>query len=238
MHFTTVIGLILCINSLSLQVYGQDLVSLLAKNTEDMEKYIMKGHGTGWISCDILSVEPPQPSFKGYEHKPGFVVGLTALTEFDASSRLSQSSCVLLTTHITNMTVLSTIIEFGWSVIQHKRLGIVMTMGPNITLEMAKNTTNLPFMIAAEFHDGRSQFLCPAVGKHMPIQQTSMCSEPLTSHVGKTIRVGVIGTWPWVMPGGQDGVDIRLLKFLEEKLEFKAHIELITNYDAAFDMVR
>ena len=237
MHLTTITGFILCLNSSPLQVYGQYVASLLGNRTNVIENFIMKGHGKGWISCDILSVEPLYPRLKG--NRPEFAIGLTALREFDISSRLKQSSCLLLTAHITNMTILSTIIEFGWSVIQFKRLGVVMTMGPNITLGMAKNTTNLPYMIAAKLHDGKSQFLCPAVGKHMPMRQSSMCGEPLTTHKGKTIRVGVYGIWPWVIPGGQDGVDIRLLKFLEEKLELKANIEYITsNQNAAFEMVR
>ena len=231
MHFTRVIELILCLISMSLQIHA----SPLAKHTKVIENYIMKGYGKGWKLCDVLSIEPPHPRFEG--EKPGFIIGLTALRGFDISSRLKQSSCLLLTAHIPDLTTLSMIIEFGWSVIQHKRLAIVMTMGPNITLGMAKNITNLPYMIATELHDGRSQFLCPKVGKHILMQQTSMCVEPLADPMGEKIRVGVHGPWPWVIPGGQDGVDIRLLKFLEDKLEFKAQVEQIKTFDAAFDMV-
>ena len=56
---------------------------------------------------------------------------------------------------VPNSRVLSEVIKFGWTAVYHKRLGMALKLGLNLTLEMASNVTNLPVVIAAKLEGGK-----------------------------------------------------------------------------------
>ena len=165
----------------------------LARHREAIESYIMTGYGKGWRSCDVISDTPQGPAF--LEGNPHFVMKAVDLKNFDISTTLASSHCLLASYYVRSNTSLSALIEFGWTVVQHKRLALVLKMGPGINLVMATNTTKLPFVVAAELWDGTSQFLCPVVGEREPRLQDSTCDASLK---GKAIRVTYFGVPPYL----------------------------------------
>ena len=72
-----------------------------------------------------------------------------------------------------------------------------MKMGSGLTLDMAANTTKLPFLVAAKLEDGREQFLCPVVGQSVLNLQSSMCNQLQRSFRDKILRVAVFGVPPY-----------------------------------------
>ena len=109
------------------------------------------------------------------------------------------------------------------------RIAFVLKMGANVTLDMLKNTTKLPFLIAAELEQGREQFICPIVGEMIPRLEENMCKPSYASFKEKIVRVALLGIPPYFMvtnTGQIDGTDIRLLRLLEQKLNFRAEINV------------
>ena len=115
----------------------------------------------------------------------------------DISVTFSSSHCLLVSAHISNNNSLSDIIKFGWSVIQHKRLALILELGEELTLNMAENTTKLPFMIAATDADGKDQFLCPVIGEAAPRLQDVMCDRTYVTPKEKSLRVAIFGIPPY-----------------------------------------
>ena len=111
----------------------------------------------------------------------------------DISTTLSLSQCVLMSYYVKSNESFSALIEFGWNVIQHKRLALSLKMGSGLTLDMATNVTKLPFMVAAELWNGLPQFLCPVAGESEPRIQDSICDGSLKD---KILRVGFFGLAP------------------------------------------
>ena len=165
----------------------------LARHRNAIENLIMTGYGEGWKNCDIITDAPQGPGF--LISNPLYVMEVDHLKIFDISTSLSSSHCVLTSFYVKSNQSLSDLIEFGWTTIQHKRLALVLKMGPGLSLDMAANTTKLPFVIATELWNGQPQFLCPVVGEAEPSLQDSICD---TSLKDKTIRVGCFGLPPSV----------------------------------------
>ena len=115
----------------------------------------------------------------------------------DIRATFSKSHCLLVSAHISSNKSLSDIIKFGWSVIQHKRIALVLQLGDGLTLEMAANTTKLPFMVAATDEDGKEQFLCPVIGEVAPRLQDLMCDSSYVSPKEKSLRVAIFGIPPY-----------------------------------------
>ena len=176
--------------------------------------------------CDIIVVRTAEP-ITAFE-APLLVGNIKMLKTLNVWNNLAKSHCLLLLAQAENNGTLTAIIEFGWTAIQHKRVGMMLSLGSNVTLDKVTNTTNLPFLIAAQLESGEEQFLCPTVGSRQPQLQCKMCDQSLTGYKGKTIRVGFsIAFRPYATmteDGVPDGVDKRFLKVLQEKMDFDIKI--------------
>ena len=200
---------------------GQDLRQFVDEHKQAIEAHIMAGYGGGWKECDLLAISPLENDMQPATLQ--FVMEMASLKAFDIRTSFSNSHCLLITAHVENQRILAEVIEFGWTAVHHKRLGVALRLGSNLTLDMVNNITNLPFSIAAQLEGGEEQFLFPSLGEDMPKLQSVM-SHPTYS--GKPIRVGLIGIGapPFIMRGadGQlDGSSIRLMSLLERKMKFK-----------------
>ena len=228
--------LVLCIMStLSLGFSGDTFKSFLASHYADIENYIMTGYGDGWKHCDNLILGPDFHRVNGKAST--LVMNFETMQSVDISSTFSPAHCLLLVAHINDTKTLSKIIQFGWKTIQHKRIGMLLKMESNMSLDMTRNTTKLPFLVASELTNGTIQFLCPAIGRNEPFLQAHMCEKSHVSLVGKTITVGVYGHWPYVHMGYMIGADIMLLNLLKNKMMFDTRIELASSFNAAFKVV-
>ena len=167
----------------------------LTKYRDHIESYIMRGYGKEWKHCDILQIH--EPSFLG--NTPSMILDNTELHKLDIRATFSSSYCLLIWASVKSNQSLSELIKFGWSVIQHKRLALVAKFTHGLTLDMATNTTKLPFLIAAVTEDEKEQFLCPVIGEHNPRLQHAKCDLAYTSYKTKTLRVGVFGIAPNVL---------------------------------------
>ena len=238
MHLIVIIGILVLQNELQL-VSGQDFGSFLAKYSDAIERYIMAGYGQSWKQCDRLSVGPSQHRMSDVNAK--LHMDIETLENFDLSSTaLSSSYCLLIVSSVRDKTTLYSLIQFGWKAIQHKRIGMVMSLGNKMTLKGLKNTTKLPFVIASKLGIAKEQFLCPVVGKLEPVLQSVMCEQSYTDYKRKHIRVGL---WPYYTPyatfdeyGKPTGVDITFLELLQDKMEFKAN-SIISSPRDLYNMV-
>ena len=106
---------------------------------------------------------------------------------------------------------------------------------------MITNTTKLPFLIAAKLEQDKEQFLCPVVGEIKPLLEDKMCNPSYASYKNKRLNVALLGIPPYFMltkTGQIDGTDIRLMRILEQKLNFKADIIIPQSYvDAEFMVI-
>ena len=204
-----------------------------------MEKYAMVGYGDGWDPCDLLSVSPFNPEPMG--GMPTAQMDIDGLKALDISSLFSFSHCLLVTAMVNDNTSMKTIVEFGWTAVQHKRVGMILQLGPNMSLEMAKNTTKLPFAVGAQLADSNEEFLCKAVGMKEPILQQSMCDlSQRTSLLGKRVRVGLSGFLPYFYmreDGAPDGVDMRFFRLLYTMMKFYPDPIPCYSLDHCYDLV-
>ena len=175
--------------------FGQVAETLLTKFRGDMESYIMEGFGAGWDHCDIVYDTSDQ--LYSTEDTLRFVMDSSMMHSSDIRATFSSSHCLLVSAHISSNKSLSDIIKFGWSVIQHKRIALVLQLGEGLTLDMAANTTNMPFMVAATDEDGKEQFLCPVIGEATPRLQDVMCDSSYVSPKEKSLRVAIFGIPPY-----------------------------------------
>ena len=212
---------------------GQKLDKFMGEHRFQIQNYIMAGYGRGWAHCDTVSMYP-----LGVD-SPQFIMGFETFYERDIGSALSSSHCLLAAYHIESKESLSAIIEFGWRVLQFKRVALILSMAKGITLDMATNTENLPFLIAAKLEGGGRQFLCPIVGRAKPLMQGHMCDMSQASYRYKKLRVGVFGITPHVFTtkDGIDGTNIMLLKLLAEKLKFMPIVVIPRSFGQGANMV-
>ena len=213
--------------------YGHKLHKFLEEHRIQIQNYIMAGYGGGWEHCDVLSLEP-----LGVD-APQFIMGFETFNGLNMRSALSSSHCLLAAYHIESKESLSAIIKFGWRVIHHKRIALILSMGNGVTLGIATDTEKLPFLIAAKLQGERKQFLCPIVGKAEPLLQGHMCDISYTSYKYKKLRVGIVGIQPhfFKTKNGIDGTDIRLISLLAEKLNFMADVVVPRTYGLGANMV-
>ena len=180
---------------LSVEAYSQNDM-FLTKHKGHIETYIMTGHAWGWKHCDVIhDISVLQQPIESYV-TPIFVMDIERLHTFDIQYTFSKSTCLLLSAHVKNNQSLSDLIKFGWSVVQRKRLALVLKLSQGMTLNMATNTTKLPFLVAAELEE-KEQFICPVIGESNPRIQDSKCHLSYTSYMDKTLRVGIFGEPPY-----------------------------------------
>ena len=214
---------------------GQKLDKFLEEHRVQIQDYIMTGYGGGWAHCDMLSREP-----LGLDAAQ-FIMGFETFYGHDIGSVLSSSHCLLAAYHIESKESLSAIIEFGWRVLQFKRVALILSMTKGITLNMATNTENLPFLIAAKLEGGGRQFLCPIIGRSEALMQGHMCDMSYMSYRYKKLRFGwrIFGIIPHIFPtkDGIDGTDIKLVNLLAEKLKFMPIVVIPRSFGQGANMV-
>ena len=214
---------------------GQKLDHFLEEHIFQIEDYIMTGHSGGWTNCDILAANPI------HIDAPQFRMEFGAFDKVEMGSTFSSSYCVLACYYIESKERLSDIINLGWNVIKHKRIALILSLAKDVTLDMATNTEDLPFTIAATHPSGQKQFLCPVIGLAEPLMQGHMCDDSYVSYKYKKLRIGILGIHPHVVfqQGGMlDGTDVRLLSLLAKKLKFMPDIVVPRTYDQGANMVK
>lgn len=213
---------------------GQHRNVFLEQYKEKIQTYMMTGGEIGWQHCDLLTAN-------NYQDKaiPQIIMDLDQMQKLNAKFIFSTSQCLLITYHVKSADDLSNLIEFGWKTVQHVRLALVITMDSGINLEIAKNSTNLPFLVAVQFADGEEKFICPVVGKNKLRLEPYMCKQSYTSYKDKAIKIGILGIEPYLVPtkSGIDGTDVRLLKMLSERLHFKPQIVIPSSMLDAEELV-
>ena len=241
--------------------YGQEHIMFLSNHHKSIESYIMNGYGNrSSYQCDVLYDNAREDIIEG---RAQFVMGLNEIEHFDLSSNLVSSQCLLVSVEVNKNESLAALVKFGWTVVQHKRVALVMKMSSGINLNMSTNITKLPFLVAAELTDGSEQFLCPVVGMPQPYLQHSMCDHEHISYKKKVVRVSIIGVPPYLYgkthdsiisnfrkshvvlknniyagtTNGLDGADIRLLYLLSDKLNFEFNITVPTSFTDSYRLV-
>ena len=155
----------------------------------------MKGHGGGWKNCDIVHDSSEQLDFSADTLR--YLMDLSMMGSSDIRTTFSSSHCLLVSARVSNNQSLSDIFKFGWSVIQHKRLALVLKLEAGLTLDMAANTSKLPFMVAATDQHKKEQFLCPVIGRASPKLQSYMCDTSYVLLKEKNLRVAIFGIPPY-----------------------------------------
>ena len=219
---------------------GQKQNMFLDQYKETIQNYIMTGHEKGWKQCDILS-----DSFS-YEDTQQFSMDLYKIKTMNTKSTLASSQCLLVTYQVDSQASLSALLDFGWEAIHHVRLALVLKLKSGVTLDTATNTTKLPFLVAAEYEQGgdkKEQFLCPVIGEVEPRLQQDMCKPSYVSFQHKTLRITQVGMAPdfIVTRNGKeisfDGANIRLMKILEDNLNFISKMFVPRSFDAGYELV-
>ena len=195
----------------------------------------MTGHEEGWKHCDILSANPSD------EGMPQISMALDKLPTSNIMLAFEKTQCLLVNYDLTTKASLSTLLDFGKMAIHRLRLALVIKLHSGINLEMATNTSNLPFLVAIESEHGKEKFLCPVVGKFKPLLDDKMCSESFHDYKSKAVRIGLIGTPPdfiLTSTGLIDGVNMRLIKMMAERMKFKPEISISRSFESAFNQVK
>ena len=203
--------------------------NILIKHKEAIQNFMMTGYESKWQHCDRLS----DGSYYS-DNEPQITMNLEEIQTLNLKAAFAYSTCLLVHYEVSSRASLSALFKFGWKAINHVRLAMVVTMRSDITLEMANNTSNLPYLVAAQLYDGKEQFLCPVVGEVRPQFGRSMCKQSYINYKKKKIRYGFFGVPPYVVFdnffGNGNGVGIdettmdgmipRFMKMLAEKLNF------------------
>ena len=177
-------------------ICAQEDTLFLSKHRQSIESYILKGYGKrSDYHCDVLHASSIKDGLDG---RAQFIMGLNEVDRFDLSSNLASSHCLLVSVEVNNSESLAAGVKFGWTVVQHKRVALVMKMVSDVTLNEAMNVTKLPFLVAAELKGGKEQFLCPVVGEREPHLQNTMCVDNYTSYKNKVIRFSITGVPPYL----------------------------------------
>ena len=193
----------------------------MEKYKEAIQKYLMTGHEDGWQHCDTLSSNPLS------EGVPQMSMNLDKIQTLNLKSAFAYSSCLLVNYHISSEASLSDLLDFGYAAIQHVRLALIIKMGSGMTLDMIKNTTKMPFLVAAQLDGGKEQFLCPVVGEIEPRLEQDLCTASYASYRNKTLRIGLLGLMPEFLltsSGTIDGTGIRLINMLASILNFMPQV--------------
>ena len=204
--------------------HGQDNVKFFENYKNAIQDHIMTGSEEEWKQCDILSAHS-----SSHDNTPHFSMDLDKIKILNIKETFASSSCLLVNYQVENKVSLANLIQFGWAAVQYVRLALVLELTSEITLDMITNTTKIPFLIAAKLKENRKQFICPIVGQKMPAFEENMCKPLYGSNKEKTLRVSLLGIPPYFImtnSGQIEGTDIRLLKILEQNLNFKSEITI------------
>ena len=128
--------------------------TFLDRHISDIENYIMTGYGNGWNQCDEITLDP-----KFLDNRPLYLIDQNLINVIQLPNTLASSSCLIVTSQVRSNQSLSALIQFGWNVVRYKRLALVLGMSSDISLDFAKNTTGLPFLIAALLQGGKEELL-------------------------------------------------------------------------------
>ena len=218
---------------LSLEVHGQHHILLKYKGA--MQNYLMTGHENTLQDCDVLSTN-------GYSHtgEPQITMSLEKLETLSLKSVFSSSTCLLINYEISSEADLLTLLEFGKKAVNNIRLALAIKMVAGISLEKAKNTSNLAYMIATESKEGLEQFLCPVTAESKPRLENEMCKPSYLDYKNKALRVGLMGMPPdfgFTSNGTIDGVNVRLIKMMAQRLHFMPDIHIAKSFTAAVEQV-
>ena len=209
----------------------------LIKHKEAIQNYMMTGYESKWQHCDRLSDD----SYYS-DNEPQITMKVEEIHTLNLKAAFAYSTCLLVHYDVSSRAELSALFEFGWKAINHVRLAMVVSMRSGITLEMANNTLNLPYLVAAQLDDGKEQFLCPIVGEVRPQFGPSMCKQSFINYKNKKIRYGVFGLPPEFVPANSfgngyainettmDGTTPRFMKMLAEKLNFYPSFTMSPNW--------
>ena len=194
--------------SVLLNVYQSDgvLCIILTHHKEAIQSYIMTGYESNWQHCERLSDLSDYSS-----NEPQIIMNLNEIQTLNLKSAFAYTTCLLVHYNVGSKASLSALMEFGWKAINHVRLAIVMKLRSGITLEMAKNTSNLPYLVAAQLDDGKEQFLCPIVGQENPGFGQVMCRKSYLNYQSKKLRIGGSGLLPDAWPGRPGRMDARIV---------------------------
>ena len=234
MKFLMAIFLIYVIMPLSIGANEQPS-PILTIYKKAIENYIMTGYESRWQHCDLLS-----SNRYFFEDVPQIIIDLDKLKMLDVKSTFSKSSCLLVYYDENNMVSLSALLDFGRVAINHVRLALVIKIGSGFNLEMARNSSNLPFLVAVESDNGQEQFLCPVVGEVKPHLSPEMCKTSYQSYKGNKLRIGLTGVLPEftvTRTGTIEGTAVWLIKMLAERLRFTPEIVLAPSFSAAANQV-
>ena len=213
---------------------GQQKHTFMKKYMNAIQEYIMTGHEKGWHHCDVLSSNPTS------ENAPEISMNLDKIQTLNIKSAFKNSHCLLVHYDASSESSLSTLIEFGWNTINYVRLALVIEMHSSITLQMVKNTSNLPFLVAAVSEYGKEQFLCPMVGEMSPRIENEMCNPSNLDYKNKALHIGLMGLPPDFIrfPDGEiEGVNIRMMRMISERLKFTPKISITDSHLAALKLV-
>lgn len=212
---------------------GQKQNMFLLKYKEPIQNYIMTGHEKGWKQCDILSDKSP---IEGTIH---ISMELEKIESLNTKLTLASSSCLLVNYHVSSKSSLSRLLDFGRATFQRKRLALVIRLVSGMALDMAANFTKLPFLVAAQWGNGKRQFLCPVLGESDPRMEPDMCEPSYVSYKKRTLRIGMIGLKPYIVDTelGQDGIDVRMLEMLAARLKFNTKLIIAPSFFASPSMV-
>ena len=203
---------------LSVNTQGQQGI-FLSKYRTQIQHYILTGYGEGWQrDCDILSGS----TFLA-ETTPQISMDVDKVNAMNINSAFAFSHCVLVNYDVGDTADLQKLIKFGLEAINHVRIALVLNMGSGITLDMITNTTKLPFLIAGDLELGKEQFLCPVLGESVPRLDNAMCQPSYVSYETKTLRIALMGPPPEFILNRDktiDGINIRLIEILRERLNF------------------
>ena len=215
---------------------GMEPREFFHKYKDHIQEYIMTGHENGWKNCDILS----DYSTSYDERETQISMNLDKINTLNIKTTFTSSSCLLINYDISSQYSLKKLVDFGWEAHRHIRLALVIKMHSGITMNMITNTTKLPFLIAAKLDQDKEQFLCPVVGEIEPLLEDEMCNPSYASPKRKKLRVALLGIPPYFMltkTGQIDGTDIRLMRILEQRHNFKADVIIPQSYYEAEIMV-
>ena len=217
--------LLAVIASLRSYSLGEELGSFVKRNKFAIENYVMTGSEGALRTCDILSLGTDYLS----EDSSQWNMKLWFLPKLDIRTLATTSSCLIISSRVNDYETLSALVKFGFMVTSHKRLGMALSLGNGIFLEVLKDTPNFPFMMAATSDYGYERFLCPVVGERLPKIQSKMCDNSFSTVEGKILQAGFAGFWPYVFWSGSEarliGADVMLMDILQQKMNF--------NYDIA-----
>ena len=210
------------------QIEPDNVSHFLQKYNGAIQNYIMTGHERGWRQCDIMAANTLP-----FDDVPQITMDLDRIKTLNhLQSAFSSSNCLLVTYDVSSNGSLSTLLDFGWEVIQYVRLAMVIKLSSGMTLDTMATKT-LPYLVATVSNNGKEQFLCPVIGEYEPRLEKVICKPSFVSFKHKTLRIAMMGIVPDFMMtknGALDGKNMKLLRMLEKRLLFEPEITVANSF--------